>query len=178
MSSARSSRNGGPSIPQPERNSTASTTPRWTVPRPANTGMQHSDLVGTFTQQDVSLDELFMDRTIYDERVMSGAHMESVADLAIRTALSSRGVAHITIPVDIQAQEMKKGRSERNPVITHPQWSLGTSWLCRILRSSMAARTLDKGSIVPRFTPTGKIFTAWGFLNSFRRVPSWHSAVS
>lgn len=42
--------------------------------------------------------------------------MESIADLAIRTALSSRGVAHITIPVDVQVQEMKKGRSERNPV--------------------------------------------------------------
>ncbi len=82
----------------------------------AITGMQHSDLIGTFTQQDVSLDKLFMDVTVYDERVMSGAHMESVADLAIRTALSSRGVAHITIPVDIQVQEMKKGRSERNPV--------------------------------------------------------------
>src|SRR5438445_2324952 len=46
---------------------------------------------------------------------MSGAHMESVANLAIRTALSCRGVAHITIPVDVQVQEVKKGRSERNP---------------------------------------------------------------
>jgi pyruvate dehydrogenase (quinone) len=82
----------------------------------AITGMQHSDLIGTFTQQDVSLDKLFMDVTVYDERVMSGAHMESVADLAIRSALTARGVAHITIPVDVQVQEMKKGRSERNPV--------------------------------------------------------------
>jgi pyruvate dehydrogenase (quinone)/pyruvate oxidase len=46
---------------------------------------------------------------------MSGAHMEAVADLAIRTALTTRGVAHITIPVDVQTQEVKKGRSERNP---------------------------------------------------------------
>jgi pyruvate dehydrogenase (quinone) len=82
----------------------------------AITGMQHSDLIGTFTQQDVSLDKLFMDVADFNERVMSGAHMESVTDLAIRTALSSRGVAHITIPVDVQVQEMKKGRSERNPV--------------------------------------------------------------
>ena len=82
----------------------------------AITGMQHSDLIGTLTQQDVALDKLFMDVAVYNERVMSGAHMESVADLAIRTALSVRGVAHITIPVDIQVQEMKKGRSPRNPV--------------------------------------------------------------
>ncbi|MFL6304629.1 MAG: thiamine pyrophosphate-dependent enzyme [Candidatus Sulfotelmatobacter sp.] len=82
----------------------------------AITGMQHSDLIGTFTQQDVALDKLFMDVADFNERVMSGAHMESVTDLAIRTALSARGVAHITIPVDVQVQEAKKGRSERNPV--------------------------------------------------------------
>ena len=82
----------------------------------AITGLQHSDLIGTLTQQDVALDKLFVDVAVYNERVMSGAHMESVADLAIRTALSRRGVAHITIPVDVQVQAMKKGRSERNPV--------------------------------------------------------------
>jgi len=81
----------------------------------AITGMQHSDLIGTFTQQDVALDKLFIDVTCYNERVMSGAHMESVADLAIRTALEKRGVAHITIPVDVQVQSVKKGRSDRNP---------------------------------------------------------------
>jgi pyruvate dehydrogenase (quinone)/pyruvate oxidase len=82
----------------------------------AITGLQHSDLIGTFTQQDVALDKLFIDVTEFNERVMSGAHMESIADLAIRTALSKRGVAHITIPVDVQVQSAKAGRSERNPV--------------------------------------------------------------
>lgn len=82
----------------------------------AITGLQHSDLIGTFTQQDVALDKLFIDVATFNERVMSGAHMESIADLAMRTALSSRGVAHITIPVDVQVQEVKKGRSERNPI--------------------------------------------------------------
>jgi pyruvate dehydrogenase (quinone)/pyruvate oxidase len=86
------------------------------VPVLAITGLQHSDLIGTFTQQDVALDKLFIDVASYDERVMSGAHMEAVADLAIRTALATRGVSHITIPVDVQVQEVKKGRSERNPV--------------------------------------------------------------
>lgn len=85
------------------------------VPVLAITGLQHSDLIGTLTQQDVSLDKLFMDVAVYNERIMSGAHMESVADLAIRSALTKRGVAHITIPVDVQVQEMKKGRSSRNP---------------------------------------------------------------
>src|SRR5258707_11139385 len=42
----------------------------------AITGLQHSDLIGTFTQQDVALDKLFIDVAIYNERVMNGAHME------------------------------------------------------------------------------------------------------
>lgn len=81
----------------------------------AITGLQHSDLIGTFTQQDVALDKLFIDVAEFNERVMNGAHMEAVADLAVRTALEKRGVAHITIPVDVQVQSVKKGRSERNP---------------------------------------------------------------
>ncbi|HLJ79268.1 MAG TPA: thiamine pyrophosphate-dependent enzyme [Acidobacteriaceae bacterium] len=81
----------------------------------AITGMQHSDLIGTLTQQDVALDKLFIDVAVYNERVMNGAHMESVADLAIRTALETRGVAHITIPVDVQVESTKKGRTKRNP---------------------------------------------------------------
>ena len=82
----------------------------------AITGMQHSDLIGTFTQQDVALDKLFIDVAVYNERIMNGAHMESAADLAIRTALSKRGVAHLTIPVDVQVEEVSKSRSPRNPV--------------------------------------------------------------
>ncbi|MGH9586362.1 MAG: thiamine pyrophosphate-dependent enzyme [Acidobacteriaceae bacterium] len=82
----------------------------------AITGMQHSDLIGTLTQQDVELDKLYMNVAQYNQRVMNGAHMESVADLAIRTALTRRGVSHITIPVDVQVESMKRGRSKRDPV--------------------------------------------------------------
>ncbi len=84
------------------------------VPVLAITGLQHSDLIGTFSQQDVALDKLFIDVAVYNERVMNGAHIERVADLAIRSALTSRGVAHITIPVDVQLHETKE-RSARNP---------------------------------------------------------------
>jgi pyruvate dehydrogenase (quinone) len=41
----------------------------------AITGLQHSDLIGTFTQQDVALDKLFIDIAVYNERIMSGTHM-------------------------------------------------------------------------------------------------------
>jgi pyruvate dehydrogenase (quinone)/pyruvate oxidase len=80
----------------------------------AITGMQFNDVTGTFQQQDVELDKLFIDVACYNNRVMSGAHMESVADLAIRSAIEKRGVAHITIPIDIQQQSVKAERSQRN----------------------------------------------------------------
>jgi pyruvate dehydrogenase (quinone) len=65
-------------------------------------------------QQDVELDKLFADVAVYNARVMGPAHVENVADLACRTALSYRGVAHITFPVDLQEQKAERKRSKRN----------------------------------------------------------------
>lgn len=81
----------------------------------AITGLQFHDLIGTFTQQDVALDKLFMDVCVYNERVMGPTHVENVTELACRTALAYRGVAHLTFPVDLQEKEVKKRqRSKRN----------------------------------------------------------------
>ncbi|HEX4164262.1 MAG TPA: thiamine pyrophosphate-dependent enzyme [Bryobacteraceae bacterium] len=81
----------------------------------AITGLQFHDLIGTHTQQDVALDKLFMDVALYSERIMGAAHAENVTELACRIALSRKGVAHITIPTDIQEQEVKEdARSMRN----------------------------------------------------------------
>jgi pyruvate dehydrogenase (quinone) len=81
----------------------------------AITGMQFHDLVGTHTQQDVELDKLFQDVAVYNERIMGVAAAQNITELACRTALSKRGVAHITIPIDIQDQVEKDDmRSNRN----------------------------------------------------------------
>lgn len=81
----------------------------------AITGMQFHDLMQTYTQQDVELDKLFMDVCVYNARVMGAAHVENVIELACRTALACRGVAHVTIPVDVQSQPLSSDvRSERN----------------------------------------------------------------
>jgi pyruvate dehydrogenase (quinone)/pyruvate oxidase len=81
----------------------------------AITGLQFHDLLNTHTQQDVELDKLFMDVAVYNNRVMGAAHVENVMELAIRTALARRGVAHVTVPVDLQDQPVKKDmRSKRN----------------------------------------------------------------
>ncbi len=69
----------------------------------AITGMQYHDLISTHTQQDVELDKLFMDVAVYSARIMGPAHAENVTELACRTAIARRGVAHVTIPIDMQS---------------------------------------------------------------------------
>jgi len=81
----------------------------------AITGLQFHDLLHTYTQQDVELDKLFMDVCVYNSRIMGAAHVQNVTELACRTALAYRGVAHITVPVDLQDQTVKEDlRSKRN----------------------------------------------------------------
>ncbi|WP_372423515.1 thiamine pyrophosphate-dependent enzyme [Salinarimonas chemoclinalis] len=81
----------------------------------AITGLQFHDLIGTHTQQDVELDKLFQDVAVYNARVMGPAHTRNVVELACRSALAYRGVAHVTMPVDTQSQPVKADyRSKRN----------------------------------------------------------------
>jgi pyruvate dehydrogenase (quinone)/pyruvate oxidase len=81
----------------------------------AITGLQFHDLIGTYTQQDVALDKLFVDVAYYDERIMGPTHVENVVDLACRTALAYRTVSHVTFPVDFQEAAVKDSqRSKRN----------------------------------------------------------------
>jgi pyruvate dehydrogenase (quinone)/pyruvate oxidase len=67
----------------------------------AITGMPYHDLIATHTQQDIETDHLFRDVAKYSARVMGPSHVENVVDLACRTALAYRGVAHIAFPVDL-----------------------------------------------------------------------------
>src|SRR5690349_2087595 len=81
----------------------------------AITGLQFHDLLHTFTQQDVELDKLYMDVAAYNVRVMGPQHVENAVELACRTALAYRGVAHVTMPVDVQTMAVDKApHSPRN----------------------------------------------------------------
>jgi pyruvate dehydrogenase (quinone)/pyruvate oxidase len=81
----------------------------------AITGLQFHGLLHTWTQQDVELDKLFQDVTVYNARIMGPQHTENVVELACRTALAYRGVAHVTMPVDMQSEPVDKDlKSKRN----------------------------------------------------------------
>jgi pyruvate dehydrogenase (quinone)/pyruvate oxidase len=85
----------------------------------AITGMPYHDLISTHTQQDVETDRLFADVAKYSARVMGPTHVENVADLACRTALAYRGVAHIAFPVDLQEHKVKRTRASKRNIPGH-----------------------------------------------------------
>lgn len=80
----------------------------------AITGHTFHDLIGTHYQQDVDLNKLFSDVAAYSERVMGPAHVGNVVDEAVKTAISRRTVAHLTIPKDIQEWSADDQRSKAN----------------------------------------------------------------
>jgi pyruvate dehydrogenase (quinone) len=75
------------------------------MPVLAITGMQMTSVLGTGYQQEVNLDKLFADVAEYDQMVYNPAQLPSVVDNAIRTAYARRGVAHLTVPNDIQVAD-------------------------------------------------------------------------
>jgi pyruvate dehydrogenase (quinone)/pyruvate oxidase len=85
----------------------------------ALTGMHYHDLIGTHAQQDVELDKLFQDVAVFNQRVMGASHVENLADLACRTALSYRGVAHISFPTDLQEAPLDRKRASPRNVKHH-----------------------------------------------------------
>ena len=85
----------------------------------AITGHTFHDLIGTHYQQDVDLDKLFMDVSVYNQRIMGPAHVNNVVDEAIRTALARRGVAHLTVPKDIQEWTSSDAKRSASNVERH-----------------------------------------------------------
>jgi pyruvate dehydrogenase (quinone)/pyruvate oxidase len=81
----------------------------------AITGMTYHDLIGTSYLQDINVDYLLNDVTLYNQRIMGPAHVTNVVDYACRTALTERGPAHLAFPIDYQAAPADSGnRFKRN----------------------------------------------------------------
>ncbi len=115
----------------------------------AITGHTFHDLIGTHYQQDVDLDKLYMDVSVYNQRIMGVGHVNNVVDEAIRTAMDKHGVAHITIPKDIQEWDTSERRRSDMNVKNHsglryvPTYPQPTSELLQ-----RAAEVINKGKKV------------------------------
>ncbi|HEX3694095.1 MAG TPA: thiamine pyrophosphate-dependent enzyme [Polyangia bacterium] len=103
----------------------------------AITGHTFHDLIGAHYQQDVDLDKLFTDVAVFNERIMGPAHVVNMVDTAIKHAVGHRGVAHLTIPKDIQ--EWTASDDKRSPANV-PQHNGGGNGLVQPLPSDEALR--------------------------------------
>ena len=72
------------------------------MPVLAITGMQETSVLGTGYQQEVNLDRLYEDVAVYDQMIYNPAQLPALVNIAVRTAYARRGVAHLTVPNDIQ----------------------------------------------------------------------------
>lgn len=127
----------------------------------AITGHHFHDLIDTHAQQDVNLDRLFADVAVYNTRVMGASHVANVADLACRTALSYRGVAHINFPVDLQEQsggERSKRNAETGKWTANSLPSDWASWRAQWEYSHAARFVLHLSGIVS-FSPVNEAVT-------------------
>ena len=82
----------------------------------AITGRTYSDLMGSRYQQDVDLLEPFSAVARFNQIIMSASHAEMAVDLACKSAIENRDVAHISIPIDIQEQELSKDQVTEHKV--------------------------------------------------------------
>src|SRR5215470_20280289 len=94
----------------------------------AITGHTFHDLIGTHHQQDVDLDKLFIDVAAYTQRIMGPGHVDNAVDEAIKTALSRRTVAHLTIPKDIQDWTQDETERSAQNIPQHSGTMYTPSW--------------------------------------------------
>ncbi|MFZ0296483.1 MAG: thiamine pyrophosphate-binding protein, partial [Candidatus Sulfotelmatobacter sp.] len=124
----------------------------------AITGHTFHDLIGMDYQQDVDLDKLYMDVSVFNERVMGPAHAINVVDMAVRTAYARRGVSHICIPKDIQEWPVSdKHRSNANVPHHSGDWSVPSTAKPADSLLQQAADIINAGSRVTIFVGRGAL---------------------
>jgi pyruvate dehydrogenase (quinone)/pyruvate oxidase len=126
----------------------------------AITGMQESQMLGTGYQQEVALEKLFIDVAEYNEMIHVPAQLPTLVDIAIRHAFARRGVAHLTIPTDIQIADAGANPwSAPAPAVNLPTAPiyLPASGLPRPEDVTAAAEVLNAGSKVAMLVGAGAL---------------------
>jgi len=124
----------------------------------AITGHTFSDMIGMDYQQDVDLDKLFMDVSVFNQRINSAPHAINVVDMAVRSAYGRRGVAHICIPKDIQEWKVSnEHRSNANVPHHSGDYRVGQSAKPAASVLQKAADVINSGSKVVIFCGRGAL---------------------
>lgn len=85
----------------------------------AITGQVETGVIGRSYQQEVNLQALFQDVSVYNQTIFNAEQMPEAATLAIQTALIRRGVSHLSIPSNIS--KLKVPDYKKKKQIFHSQ---------------------------------------------------------
>jgi len=85
----------------------------------ALTGQTYHDLIGMRYLQEVNLPALFSDVAVFNQQILGAGHVRALVDAGCRAALSLRGVAHLTCPIDIQEQPVGDDKASQKKVEGH-----------------------------------------------------------
>ena len=141
----------------------------------AITGMQETQMLGTGYQQEVALEKLFIDVAEYNEMIHVPAQLPTLLDIAIRHAMTRRGVAHLTIPTDIQIADAGANPwSAPAPAVNQPTAPiyLPASGLPRQEDVLAAAHVLNAGSKVVMLVGAGALGAGDEVLQTAERLGS------
>jgi pyruvate dehydrogenase (quinone)/pyruvate oxidase len=114
----------------------------------AITGTTYSDLMNSNYQQDVNLLQLYSDVTVYNSMIDVPEQAEMAVDIACRTALSQRGVSHLTIPIDVQEKKLSGKYSRHNVPYHHTSHAYVAETIPSHSLIEKAAKILNTGSRV------------------------------
>jgi pyruvate dehydrogenase (quinone)/pyruvate oxidase len=130
------------------------------VPVLAITGMQETSVLGTGYQQEVHTDRLYADLAEYNLVIDNPAQLPGVVDIAVRTALARRGVAHLSLPNDVQVADADADPYQHvapaRPPATAPVY-LAPPGRARMDDLEAAARVLNEGERVAILAGTGAL---------------------
>jgi pyruvate dehydrogenase (quinone)/pyruvate oxidase len=130
------------------------------APVNAITGMQETSVLCTGYKQEFHLERLFSDVAEYSLLVDNPTQLPGVVDIAIRTALARRGVAHLTIPTDVQVADADADPYQHvgpaNPPATAPIY-LPASGRPREEDLRAAAKVLNAGERVALLVGAGAL---------------------
>jgi pyruvate dehydrogenase (quinone)/pyruvate oxidase len=135
----------------------------------AITGSTYSDLMNSAYQQDVNLMQLFSDVAVHNSMIIEAEQAEMAVDIACRTALSKRGVSHLTIPIDVQERRLR-GKYSKHKIAGHTSdvFTTGTVPDSSLLRK--AAEVLNSGSKVVILVGQGALNAGDGVLEAAQKL--------
>ena len=85
----------------------------------AITGQVPENEYGTSYFQEVDLETVFSDACVFNQTVRSPDQFQRLAQQAVQTAIDKRGVAHLSIPVDIIGQKVPNDDIKREIFVDH-----------------------------------------------------------